>query len=98
MNLGQAVAVCLYEVARREKPESVAENTELATAGSIEQITQLLFEALKTSGYVKPGTDKMFEKKARQLVLRMELEAYDAKLFLGMMRQIIWKLRQLQKS
>jgi tRNA C32,U32 (ribose-2'-O)-methylase TrmJ len=47
---------------------------------------------------VKPGTDKMFEKKARQLIRRMNLEAYDAKLLLGMVRQIVWKLRQSLKN
>jgi hypothetical protein len=40
----------------------------------------------------------MFEKKARQLILKMNLEAYDAKLFLGMLRQILWKLRQSKKA
>jgi tRNA C32,U32 (ribose-2'-O)-methylase TrmJ len=57
-----------------------------------------LLEALHISGYVKPGTDKMFEKKARQLIRRMNLEAYDARLLLGMVRQIVWKLRQSLKN
>jgi tRNA/rRNA methyltransferase len=69
-----------------------------ATAGQAEQITEGLLEALRMSGYVKPGTDAMFEKKARWLVLRFGLEAYDAKLLLGMLRQIVWKLRQGNKS
>jgi len=47
---------------------------------------------------VKPGTDAMFEKKARWLILRFKLEAYDAKLLLGMVRQIVWKLRQPAKE
>ena len=50
------------------------------------------------SGYVKPGTDAMFEKKARRLILRFKMEAYDAKLLLGMVRQIVWKLRLGNKS
>lgn len=98
MNLGQAVAVCLYELARDAESEPSPEDRELPKAEQLEQITQGLLEALHMSGYVKPGTDKMFEKKARQLILRMNLEAYDAKLFLGMMRQIVWKLRQPRKS
>ena len=36
---------------------------------------------------------RRFENKARQLILRFNLEAYDAKLLLGMVRQIVWKLR-----
>lgn len=98
MNLGQAVAVCLYELARSTPLPPVAEPAEPATAGRNEQIIEGLLEALRISGYVKPGTDAMFEKKARWLVLRFGLEAYDAKLLLGMVRQIVWKLRQTIKD
>jgi len=98
MNLGQAVAVCLYELARNcAVPAPVHEITP-ATAGEAEQITECLLEALRMSGYVKPGTDEMFEKKTRRLILRFGLEAYDAKLLMGMVRQIVWKLRLEKKS
>lgn len=97
MNLGQAVAVCLYEIARSSSSESPAEKIEPASARQTEEITQGLMDALRISGYVKPGTDAMFEKKTRQLILRFRLQAYDAKLLLGMVRQIGWKLRQPPK-
>jgi TrmH family RNA methyltransferase len=92
MNLGQAVAVCLYELARGAQPEPAAKKIESAIAGQTELITESLLDSLRISGYVKPGTDEMFEKKARSLILRFNLEAYDAKLLLGMLRQIAWKL------
>jgi TrmH family RNA methyltransferase len=98
MNLGQAVAVCLYELARGTSIPPVKEEIEPASAGQTEQITEGLLEALRMSGYVKPGTDAMFEKKARRLILRFGLEAYGAKLLLGMVRQILWKLRQAPKA
>jgi len=98
MNLGQAVAVCLYELARSMPIAPVESELEPATAGQTEQITECLLDSLRISGYVKPGTDEMFEKKARSLILRFKLEAYDAKLLLGMMRQIVWKLRHGSKS
>lgn len=98
MNLGQAVAVCLYELARHTESPLPADKRELPSAEQLEQIAKGLLEALHISGYVKPGTDKMFEKKARQLILKMNLEAYDAKLLLGMLRQILWKLRQSKKA
>ncbi len=98
MNLGQAVAVCLYELARTTPLEPATEEVKPATAEQTEQITECLLESLRISGYVKPGTDAMFEKKARSLILRFELEAYDAKLLLGMVRQIVWKLRHPTKS
>lgn len=98
MNLGQAVAVCLYELARNSPAPTVTEELQPATADQTEQITEGLLESLRMSGYVKPGTDAVFEKKTRRLILRFNLEAYDAKLLLGMVRQIVWKLRRAPKS
>ena len=94
MNLGQSVAVCLYELAREVAATPAASEVEMPTAGDMEHITECLLECLQISGYVKPGSDAMFEKKARTLIRRFRLEAYDAKLLLGMLRQIVWKLRQ----
>jgi tRNA C32,U32 (ribose-2'-O)-methylase TrmJ len=84
-------------LSRSAKALTVEEKSEPATIEKTEQIVECLFESLRLSGYVKPGTDKMFERKARQLILRMKLEAYDAKLLLGMVRQIVWKLREAEK-
>jgi len=108
MNLGQSVAVCLYEIARSapSAPPSQAAANEgtasgsepRATAGDTELISALLLEALHKSGYVKPGNDAMCEKKVRGLVLRFNLKALDATVLLGMVRQIIWKLRQTEKK
>ena len=95
MNLGQAVAVCLYEIARGEPRHEADGPTAIpATAGENEQISETLLEALHKSGYVKPGNDAVSAKKVRRLILRLGLEAGDAKVLLGMVRQIVWKLRQ----
>ena len=95
MNLGQAVAVCLYELARLSSASiQGSEKIETATAGQLEQISSGLLDALHASGYVKPGNDAVAEKKVRRLMLRLNLQSMDAKVFLGMLRQIVWKLRQ----
>ncbi len=94
MNLGQAVAVCLYGIAESSDQEPPAQKSEPAPAGELEKITQGLYEALRISGYVKPGNDAVSEKKVRRLMLRLNLDAMDAKVLLGMVRQIVWKLRQ----
>jgi TrmH family RNA methyltransferase len=103
MNLGQAVAVCLYELARTEVATAKEIRKEWktldpATAGQNEQISEGLLEALHVSGYVKPGNDDVAEKKVRRLLLRFKLDAGDAKVLLGMVRQIVWKLRQFPKK
>ncbi len=97
MNLGQAVAVCLYELVRGRKTTAPAKSTPVkgkkiaATSGNVERLTQVLLEVLCASGFVKPRTVAA-EEKLRRLVQRLELNANDAEVLLGMMRQISWKL------
>jgi tRNA/rRNA methyltransferase len=94
MNLGQAVALCLYELAR--DPEAAVGPPERgvspAAAGENEQITRLFVEALSVSGYIQPLTASSTEDKVRRLVRRLKISKKDAPVMLGMLRQILWKL------
>jgi len=95
MNLGQSVAVCLYELVRDAKAETLKpERAKRATAGDLERITQRLLEVLEKSGYVHPRTSGSTEEKIRRLVRRLHLTARDAEIWLGMLRQILWKVGQ----
>ncbi len=95
MNLGQAVALCLYELARDPKAATARpEKLHPASAGEAEQVTALLLEALRRSGYVNPVTVASSEDKIRRLVRRLRLSARDAPVVLGMLRQMLWKLEQ----
>jgi tRNA/rRNA methyltransferase len=93
MNLGQAVALCLYELARDSKA-AIARPEKIQPASSVEneQITGLLLEALRLSGYVNPVTAGSTEEKVRRLVRRLNIAGRDAPVLLGMLRQILWKL------
>jgi tRNA/rRNA methyltransferase len=93
MNLGQAVALCLYEMVRDPKAATARpEKIRAATAGETEQIAERLLAALRKSGYVNPTTASSTEEKIRRLVLRLDIGARDATVLLGMLRQILWKL------
>jgi tRNA/rRNA methyltransferase len=93
MNLGQAVAVCLYELAREAKAGALRpERTRRAPAGEVERITELLIETLQESGYVNPLTAASTLEKIRRLVRRLDLSARDAEVWLGMLRQLRWRL------
>jgi TrmH family RNA methyltransferase len=95
VNLGQAVAVCLYELAHnRNEQQHPAPAPERASAAMNEQISDLLLEALAKSGYIQPGSEAACENKVRRMVLRLGLGPEDARVFLGMVRQIVWRLRQ----
>jgi TrmH family RNA methyltransferase len=93
VNLGQAVAICLYELARDSKAMPKSGKPESASAGDVERITGMLLDALRVSGYLKPRSGEPTQEKVRRLVRRLNLSGDDAKLWLGMLRQILWKLR-----
>ena len=93
MNLGQAVAVCLYELARDAKVKLKGENKEPAAVADVERITAMLLEALAASGYITSSATVPTEDKMRRLLRRMKLSAKDAEIWLGIMRQILWKLK-----
>jgi TrmH family RNA methyltransferase len=92
MNLGQAVAVCLYELIRDGKVRPAAATKKPATSAEVERITAGLLETLKISGYVNPRTAGSTEEKVRRLVRRLNIPAEDAEVWQGMLRQILWKL------
>jgi tRNA/rRNA methyltransferase len=91
MNLGQAIAICLYEMVRPARLGGAKAGTSKATAADRERLRQLLAEALTQSGY---QDSKSLEAELRRLIVRMQLTETDARTLLGMLRQILWKLDQ----
>lgn len=139
MNLGQAVAVCAYELSRAAAfrhasdhqiswglstdpsahpstrqtssdpqttsspqtslahPDPLAAQTSAhrssevrATAADLDRLAGLLHEALSRSGYPQTASA---DEKVRHLVRRLDLRPGDAEAWQGMVRQILWKLR-----
>jgi TrmH family RNA methyltransferase len=91
MNLGQAVAVCLYEIVRDRK-SAPREKIDYATTAQLERVAAIFFELLRESGYVKPKTEPMSERKLRDLLRRLQISEDDAQQLQGMLRQIAWKI------
>jgi TrmH family RNA methyltransferase len=96
MNLGQAVAICLYELRRDSQAAAHRfEPAPIPTGEDYERITNLLLELLSGSGYLNPSTAESSELKIRRLVRRLGLPASDTVTWLGIYRQILWKLNNL---
>ena len=95
MNLGQAVAVCLYELIRDMKRPSVktAKVEKRASAAEVQRISSVLLESLHLSGYVNPISVASTEERVRRMVRRLEMSSKDAELWLGMYRQMLWKMK-----
>jgi tRNA/rRNA methyltransferase len=93
MNLGQAVAVSLYELVRDANTTRKIEKTPRATSDELERITTTLLEAMRGSGYLDRRPIADVEERMRRLVRRLNLPARDAVVWLGILRQVVWKLR-----
>jgi TrmH family RNA methyltransferase len=94
MNLGQAVAICLYELARDSPVAIEAETITPASSAEVERIYETLLAALKGSDYPKLNSSDSFHSAVRRLVNRLRLRKGDAEFLLGMLRQIVWKLEK----
>jgi tRNA/rRNA methyltransferase len=92
MNLGQAVAVCLYELVRSEGAIGGGVGAVSGIAGSdAEQLTRMLLEVLEESGYTNRIIAVSTEQKIRRWIRRLRIGRRDAPLLLGILRQILRK-------
>jgi len=94
MNLAQAVAVFMYELVRTSgKPEPrrlpSVPDANLETLG---RINDALREALDLSGYIHPRSAASAKEKLHRMLLRLDMNAPDGEVLLGMLRKILWKL------
>jgi TrmH family RNA methyltransferase len=98
MNLGQAVAVCLYELIRGESLPVAVDQSEPATGAELSRMEQALLEALQLSGYMKPGAEAATEEKLRKLLRRMNLSSEDAETWTGMLAKMQLRPRRDRRS
>jgi tRNA/rRNA methyltransferase len=96
MNLGQAVAICCYELRRDEFQRSESQmTTQAATSGEIEMSLKLAIETLRLSGFLLPGNEETRTCKLRQSLLRAALTSQEVSFLCGALRQI---KSQLEKN
>jgi tRNA/rRNA methyltransferase len=100
LNLGQAVAVCLYELVRENAaPTSQKRDVghpvsgaEPANAASLERLTRLLGEVMEATEYTRRHAANSEPSQVRRLVRRMGADPVDAQVWMGILRQVLWKL------
>lgn len=92
MNLGQAVAVCCYEVAQRTRPVPELRTPATMPAEQRGRLLGELISVLDDSGFLFQQGREEQTQKLRRWVSRLRLAPNDGLLFLGMLRQIRWKL------
>lgn len=92
MNLGQAVAVCLYELTREgfEGARTMPELHEAAaTAGDRELLTELLLDVMQATGYTRRYPHNAGNTVVRQLVQQLGATHREAMTWMGLLRQVL---------
>jgi len=102
MNLGQAVAVCLYELATRtEAAESGARATEnkphlaAAASGELERLAAVVEETMIAAGYSPSSMQEANRHDLRLLLRRLGPGGRDTRRILGLFRRILWRLKRV---
>jgi tRNA C32,U32 (ribose-2'-O)-methylase TrmJ len=65
-----------------------------ADAVDLDRLTALLLESARTSGYLSAQSGSSSEEKIRRLVFRLGLPADDVTVWLGMLRQSLWRMKR----
>jgi tRNA/rRNA methyltransferase len=99
MNLGQAAAVCLYEISRGKSGAGSKRKTEekksaAARMETVERIGEALLPVLIKSGYTGERKSELAEGKLRRMLRRMAMTEADAEVLLGMVRKIGWWMEE----
>jgi tRNA/rRNA methyltransferase len=103
MNLGQAVAVCAYELSRSDvvsvQPARVtAHPSDPANLQTLDHVLERAVHILDVSGYLQPKSRAAMLLKLRRLLLDLNLTCNDARVLGGVLSQVEWKLGQPIKS
>jgi TrmH family RNA methyltransferase len=95
MNLGQAAAVCLYELVRHsDTTPQQAKQEPMADAESLERVTSLLEQMMAAIGYDRHRPATASPAEVRRMVRRLDLNQSDARRWIGILRRLLWKLNE----
>ncbi len=100
MNLGQAAAVCLYELARPipiekttgARDQNSAETAPNAASGSLDLLAELIGQTMTAVGYSPRIMEGANRHDLRLLLRRLRWTEGDARHTLGVFRRILWRL------
>lgn len=101
MNLGQAVAVCLYELASRGSAPEVEEEHSpegAALSGELDLLAGLVEETMTAAGYSPRSMQAANRHDLRLLLRRLAPSARDTRRILGLFRRILWRFQHAHQD
>lgn len=102
MNLGQAVAVCLYEISRTSPENSSSANTllqkitgsENPSSEQLDRLAGLIEETMDAVNYTTRGISAANGEALRVLLRRLMPNEADLRRMMGLFRRMLWQLRR----
>jgi TrmH family RNA methyltransferase len=97
MNLGQAAAVCLYELARPSPAEAAHPADKFETAarsGSLDRLAGLIEETMTAAEYSPVSMAAANRHDVRVFLRKLDLSTLDARRVMGLFRRILWRLKR----
>lgn len=103
MNLGQAVAVCLYELTRVESATKSTgahheRDTARAESARLDLLAGLIEQTMTQVNYSPEAMHQSNAHDLRVLLRRLRLGAADVRRILGFFRRILWQMEHLKKK
>jgi TrmH family RNA methyltransferase len=102
MNLGQAAAVCLYELATRAMPAESGgrvaagePDSAAAASGELERLAAVVEETMIAAGYSPSSMRDANRHDLRLLLRRLGPGRRDTRRILGLFRRILWRLKRV---
>jgi TrmH family RNA methyltransferase len=101
MNLGQAVAVCLYEISRTSASGHAADSltqaplikiSENPTNSQLDRLAELIEETMAAANYATRGMRSANGEALRVLLRRLMPNEPDLRRMMGLFRRILWQL------
>lgn len=94
MNLGQAAAVCLYELTRTPVPPAEPRRAAAADAasGSLDRLALLIEQTMIAADYSPDSMRAANQHDLRILLRKLFLSTLDTRRLLGLFRRILWRL------
>lgn len=94
MNLGQAVAVCLYEISRTPATAELPllEPTRLPDSAQLDRLAELIEQTMEAVNYTTRGMRSANGAALRILLRRLMPKEADLRRIMGLFRRILWQL------
>ena len=94
LNLGQAVAVCLYALSTHTSPPETWESTPApATSAQLNHLADLIEETMQAAGYSPANMHSANQHDTHLLLRRLRFADRDIRRVLGFFRRVLWRLR-----